>query len=81
MNRDQVDESYDRLRDYTNDLVRRMMEQDEWHARNPEYPNYWDIPSDLLEHDPYPYTNDTVSARTFADMLVLILDVWELTRG
>lgn len=75
-----IEQSYTRLREYTDDLSARFAAQREWWARHPEYKPDDDIPDDVFEADPFPSTSDVITSQRFLDMLIVALAAFEETR-
>lgn len=74
-----TEQSYQRLRQYADDLLVRLNAQKEWLERyNVSDPLH--VPLQVWETDPYPNTKDFFPAQRIADMLVLILATFEKAR-
>jgi hypothetical protein len=74
--------AHERLRLYIDNLTDRLRLQAEWHARHPEHPDPYrrDIPDAVFAADPYPWTNDTLTAQRFADLVLLVVTLFEEAR-
>lgn len=64
---------------YMNDLARRFEEQKSWQQRNPGInpfdPEQYD--EDFHARDPYPLTNDLITAERFLDLLVVAIAAYD----
>lgn len=74
-----MNESYARLKEYAQDLKNRLDAQQAWHERNPGISPFRpdQYTDDLHETDPYPFTNDIISAQRFHDLIILSLSAYE----
>lgn len=74
-----LEESYNRLRKYADDLHGRIESQKNWHERNPGVDpfNEYEYTRNLHESDPYPLTSDVMTAERFSDLLIVALRAYE----
>lgn len=75
MNNDELLEARNRLASYAGDLERRFVAQKAWQDRNPgvnpfDHNQYTD---EFHERDPYPLTNDLITAQRFLDLVNISL--------
>jgi hypothetical protein len=70
----EVESARQRLTEYAVDLGNRLEEQSAWWARHPQYSALHEIPDEVFGSDPYPDVRDSLSARRFHDILVVVLD-------
>jgi hypothetical protein len=75
MNDSKLAQARDRLSSYADDLERRFIEQKAWQDRNPginpfDHTQYTD---EFHERDPYPLTNDLITAQRFLDIINIAL--------
>ena len=75
-----MSDAYTRLRAYADDLQARVVAQAGWKARHPD----WQMMDEddptwqkILAVDPFPRTDDVVTAARFLDVLAVALEAYE----
>ena len=75
-----AEHAHARIKQYTKDLAYRGELQRAWHARNGYVGVHLSrIPDGLLDRDPYPRTDDVLTAERFCDILTMLTELWART--
>jgi hypothetical protein len=73
-----MDDAYARLRAYADDLNARVVAQEAWKRRHPKWETFDDFTwEQVTDVDPYPQTNDLVTARRLLDVMLVALAAYE----
>ena len=73
-----MSDAYTRLRAYADVLHDRLVAQAEWKARHPDWETMDDEEWEQVDHaDPFPRTDDVLTAARFLDVLAVALAAYE----